>query len=437
MDSSSATCMFSDHGSLKLPRYLAAFLRTSDQLEFNATVDDPAKELRVLRGGSQRPREILRVSIGCATRPIRDKRGEYYVRVEVVEPVLGIKQIHLRSEAVRDYFYFWNRGASDRKENTLYELLRVGHAASPAELRLAFKVRALELNSASAGQEEHRAIERAFNVLTHPELRACYDQLLFNPDTPALFPYGGFGSIIAAGELSANRDTFFASRILLFLPGYRTRHFRAPLRKVDFLDRSAVYRDSRRKVEVFLDEVLVPLSWDPTWNHWKNLVGTKFGIEATFVKCGKYRLRHGEWTLSVWETALPSRIKVTLPADVPATLATARATYRRFGQYFDAMHAVRERINREPLEWSDVERLCGQSGIPPGFDIAQIAWRPDYDPLYYNQLRKRSRKLFLYRGEFIFELERTIVVEIPEQGHATYVFSCPDDLERWVHDYSG
>jgi hypothetical protein len=51
-------------------------------------------------------------------------------------------------------------------------------------------------------------------------------------------------------------------------------------------------------------------------------------------------------------------------------------------------------------------------------------------------LHKRSRKLFLFRDEYIFELERAIVVELPEQGHATYVFCRPDNLEQWVRNYS-
>jgi hypothetical protein len=83
------------------------------------------------------------------------------------------------------------------------------------------------------------------------------------------------------------------------------------------------------------------------------------------------------------------------------------------------------------LQW-----LCDQAGIPSDFDITQISWKPDYDSFFYNQLRKRSRKLFLFRDEYIFELERAIVVEVPEQGHATYVFSRPSSLDHWVRDYS-
>ncbi len=36
----------------------------------------------------------------------------------------------------------------------------------------------------------------------------------------------------------------------------------------------------------------------------------------------------------------------------------------------------------------------------------------------------------------MFELESAVVVEVPEQGHATYVFSRPGDLEQWVREYA-
>jgi len=44
--------------------------------------------------------------------------------------------------------------------------------------------------------------------------------------------------------------------------------------------------------------------------------------------------------------------------------------------------------------------------------------------------------MFLFRDEYIFELERAIVVEVPQQGHATYVFSRPGNLDQWVRDYA-
>jgi hypothetical protein len=435
-DGSAIRCLLPEDRSLTLSHFLANFIKPTDQIEFDPTVADPVRELRVLQASERRPRELYFASIGYVTQPKADKRNQYFVRAEVVAARLGVKRIHLPSEAVRDYFYFANRRRPGSEEETLFDLLRTAPSASPTDLRLALKVRMIELQTEGARAEQLQAIERAFNVLANPELRSCYQALLLDPDAPVLFPYGGFGSILAAGELSADRETFFAGRILSFLPERRERRFRAPLRKIEFLDGYAVYRDSRRKAEVFLDQLSLPLPWDPTWNQWRHLVRTKFGVEATCVKSGKYRQRDGEWHLVAWETALPSRLKISLPADAPQVLADARKMHSRFGQFFDAIQGIRDRLEREPIERQELTRICSDLGIPLDFDIAQISWKPDYDSFFYNQLRKRTRKMFLLRDEYVFELERAIAVEVPEQGHATYVFSRPGNLEQWVREYA-
>jgi len=41
--------------------------------------------------------------------------------------------------------------------------------------------------------------------------------------------------------------------------------------------------------------------------------GAKLGVKATFIQSGKYHHRAGAWHLAQQETALPSRIEVTLP----------------------------------------------------------------------------------------------------------------------------
>lgn len=435
-DDSAIRCLFQDGNSLTLSRFLAISISPADQIEFDPTAVDPARELRLLQHSGRRPRELYFASIGYVTQPKTDKRNSYFVCAEIAGPRLGVKQIYLPSQTVRDYFYFANRRCPGCEDQTLFELLRTPASASPTDLRLALKVRMLELQTERAQSKQLRLVERAFNLLANPELRSCYQALLLDADAPAVFPYGGFGALLAAGELSADRETFFAKRIVLFLPERRERRFRAPLRKIEFLDGYAVYRDSRRRAEVFLDALSLPVFWDPTWNQWRHLASTKFGIEATFVKSGKYRLRDGEWHLVAWETALPSRLRISLPADASQVLADAKKTYSRFGQFFDVIQAIRDRLEREPIERQELGRICGDLGIPSDFDIAQISWKPDYDPFFYTQLRKRTRKMFLFRDEYIFELERAIVVEVPEQGHATYTFSRPGNLEQWVREYA-
>jgi hypothetical protein len=56
---------------------------------------------------------------------------------------------------------------------------------------------------------------------------------------------------------------------------------------------------------------------------------------------------------------------------------------------------------------------------------------------YYRQLRRRSRGLHLFRSEYIFDLEAAIVVETPQLGHATYLFSKPVSLTEFLSTYSG
>ncbi len=118
-----------------------------------------------------------------------------------------------------------------------------------------------------------------------------------------------------------------------------------------------------------------------------------------------------------------------------AQVETARTTYHRFGQFSGALDRVRERIEHEPMEREDLRRICWEMGIPGDFDIAQITWRPDYDQFFYQQLCRRARRLYLFREEYIFDLEKAAVVETPQLGHATYLFARPRGMEQFLAAY--
>ena len=300
--------------------------------------------------------------IGYVTQPEPDRRGELFVRAEVLESRLGVASLHIPNGAVRSYFYSADRGQDETNQPTLYAVLRTLPSATPGDLRLSYRMRRVELESDDAAKTELQRAERAFNLLAHPELRSCYDALLINPDAPALFPYGGFGQCVVSGELAEGGETFFVRRILSYLPDQRQRTFRAPLRRIDFLDTRAIYQDSRRKAEVHLDPIVLPLSWDPTWNQWKHLVGAKTGISGTFVAAGRYRLIAGEWQLVRWETALPSRLSLCLPPDAQVALSAAKRAYQRFGDHYDEIQRVRLRLEREPLDEQRYRLSAGNPG---------------------------------------------------------------------------
>ena len=74
--------------------------------------------------------------------------------------------------------------------------------------------------------------------------------------------------------------------------------------------------------------------------------------------------------------------------------------------------------------------------VPGDFDIAQISWRPDYDPFFYQQLSRRARRIYLFRDEYIFDLEKVVVIETPQLGNATYVFSKSRTMESFLATYT-
>src|SRR5260370_13479882 len=143
------------------------------------------------------------------------------------------------------------------------------------------------------------------------------------------------------------------------MPEQRHRPFRAPLRRCDFYNDRALYRDLGRKLEVCLDPGVLPLVWDATWNQWKHLLGTKAELKATFVLSGKYRRHRGQCVLVTWEIALTNRLQVKLPLDTQSQIEKARRAFHRFGQYSDALEGIRADIAKAPIEKKELQRICG------------------------------------------------------------------------------
>ena len=432
-------CHFNDGGSILLSNFLGTLIQSGDEINFPLPTGSAGagSEIYVDKTSfSGRTRDLYKAPISYAAQPKADKRDRLYVRAEVSKGRLGISSIHLPCEVIRDYFYVSTRRQRRERQTTLYDILRITSTASLAELRVAFRLRQLELNAAATHNGDSLTMELAFNILAQPELRACYDSLLKDPSAPALFPYGGLGSILVAGDRSRDGQTFFATQILSFQPEHQERRFHAPLRNFDFYDDRAIYHDARRKLEVTLDQSAMPIIWDATWNRWRHLLGAKVEFQGTFVQTGKYHHRNGQWHLAKWETALPSRIHVKVPANIAEQIEAARTSYHRFGEFSDALRQIRARIERQPLEREQLRSLCWDLGIPSDFNVVQISWKPDYDPLFYQQLCRQARRLYLFREEYIFDLPRAIAVETLQLGHATYLFSKPQSLETFLAAYT-
>lgn len=414
----------------ELPRLLRGFLRPSDILK-------PLSP-DITSAIIERPNPLshfLYTSIGCVSQPKQYKEGAgLLARVAIPTDSQDSIALFLSTNAIGQYFYALDRG---KAPNCLYTILGALETATSGDLRTAWRVRQLEFNLRAANPVERVWIERAFNILSQPDLRNCYDTLRRDEDATPVFPYGGFGSILVEGKFSANGKAFFADRILAYRPEMHSRKVSLLLRQCNFLADRAICRDLRRKLEVMLDPGLLPgVEWDITWNNWKHWLRTRIEVDATFVRAGKYRLRGREWILRTWFTALPSRLRVMVPEGVDSDVERAKAIQGLLSEHAEIVDRIRAEVYEQPVEHVQIQDWLDRLGASTHLKPQHVTWRPDYEPYYFEQLNRRSTTSFLFRDEYLFVWASVLIAEIPQSGHATYVFAKPEDVRAFMRRYS-
>jgi len=391
----SICCHLDDGSALSLPLFLGRFVRRADILR----IYSPHSVLVERSRSGNRIQCLLYSAIGYVAQPRLSENGAgFLARVELPERASGPKAMFLSGDCVRRYFY-----TLDGKARSLYALLDVSEIATLADLRTVWRVRELEAGLATGDPAGRPRIERAFNILAHPELRNCYEALRRDEDAPPVFPYGGFGSILVEGRLSNDGMAFFADRILAYKPEMHFRKASLLIRQCEFLADRVICRDRRRNLEVWLDAALLPgINWDLTWKHWKHWLRTRIDVDATFVRTGKYRLHKGEWTLRTWLTALPSRLRVSVPNCVTADIERAKAIHTLLGEHADLVGKIRAEVEKQPVEHVRIQEWFDQLAASTHLKPQHVTWHPDYEPYYFEQLRKRSATWFLFREEYLF-----------------------------------
>jgi len=156
LDGPSVRCA-TDGEDVLVPRIPASYLRPGDDLRV-AVFSSPIHEYLATQNGLRRQtRQLYFGRIGYVAQPKADKRGEHFVRAEVLESALGIRSLHLPNSSVRDYFYFFTQTPPGKRPPTLYEVLRTRPTATPADLRLSYRICRLEHESDSAAKPEIEA----------------------------------------------------------------------------------------------------------------------------------------------------------------------------------------------------------------------------------------------------------------------------------------
>ena len=383
------------------------------------------EEFLLLRA-DRRP-TVYFAAIGYARQPKETARGSVSVKVEIRESCANLRAIELPSSVLRDYFYVADRRRPFRNQPSLYAALGVGETVAPLELALAFRLRRLE--AVQRGDRRGLATwERVYNLLALPPLRAHYDELRRSPKAAVAFPGAGFGTLLVEGNWYGASGVFYASRILTYRAEHRRETLSFLFRKLDFFEGLATYHDGRRRREIFLNAGDLPQwTWDASWNQWKSYVGGKVTVTAEFWRTGRYRRQRGEdWAYDDWRTAFPSRLEAVPAEDLGSHIEQARERYRReSGFRAETIFLERELVAKKATEGGMLEDLCWDLGLPVGFEVAHINWKPDYDDRYYQRLKGRAVRVYLYKKEYIFELERHLVLEIPKSGTASYLFHKP------------
>ena len=312
---SKTECVFADGTAILVSTFLASFIRAGNELLFPVELEaaDAGTQIYIRNTNpEERRRDVFQAEISYATQPRKDKRDNLFVAAEVCGPSLGISAIHLRCETLRDYFDVGDRRRAWDRQPSFYELLRV-NPTYRRQSGLAFKLRSLELCIAHAPTGDLRALERAFNTLAQPELRACYHALRNDPASPVLFPCGGFGSLLVAEISQETGRRFTRPASYPFVPSKTSNSSKRRCERSRFIriTPSIVIHVIRLR---FSSTNIVAAVLGFELNQWKHLLGAKVGVKAPFIQSGKYQHRAGAWHLVKWE-APSSRLEVALPSE--------------------------------------------------------------------------------------------------------------------------
>ncbi|MCC6396661.1 MAG: J domain-containing protein, partial [Bacteroidetes bacterium] len=419
-------CRHADGGSTIVPLLVGRYLEIGDRI---ATIGSAGVLIDRCRANQRS--STLYASISHVSEPKQSKRGEWFVRAELAGSECPLTALLVSGDALRRYFYMMEPDESH------YSVLGCTPDTQPDALRIAWRLRNLELQACSKGRPEYARVERAFNILAHPDLRRCYDQLRVDENAAPLFPYGGSGSLWVEGDLADDGAAFFGRRIITYMPAMEQRKVFVPLRACEFLPDRIDYQDPRRRIELSIDETLLPeFHWDATWNSWGAWLSSSVEVTATFVKSDRIRFHKGEREVRTWLTAIPSRMSLRPPADLSADIEQARAIRRLLGDHVEVIERIRREAQRHPIEHSGMQSWFDELGVPPELRPEHAIWQRDFDAYYFNELRNRATTWFLFRQEFLFVLPTVIVSEVPKPGHATYVFAKPAALDPFMTAYS-
>lgn len=428
-------CELRDRRVLSLPLEWKNQISVTDHLHVSeeVTAVDRTTALHLERNG--RP-DLAQIPVLAASPPKRSRFGRSFVMLDTEGAQHGIERVLVTSEQIRDYFFAPNRGASWEEQPTWFDVLGVRPSSTPAEIRLAYRVRDLELKTVAnnSSQVTQTQLARGLQILMDPGLRREYMALLENPPYDVSFPPWTIGCLLATGK---RKDKLFVVKDLLrFVPHTEECNIRIALRWFRFEGPLAVYRDARKRLLIRFDTAVLPMQWTEEWNTWAHLALGTAVITATFWQQTRFRRVGTGFQAKIWSQPLASTLTIQNPSSLATKFEAARAFWKHFHPHAEIVALLRARIEEEPIEAQQAADWCVQRGVRAPVDARRINWEPDYDESYYRELAGRAKAVYLFRNEYLFLFESTIISEIPKPGHASYVFHQPSSLDSFLRNYA-
>jgi hypothetical protein len=97
---------------------------------------------------------------------------------------------------------------------------------------------------------------------------------------------------------------------------------------------------------------------------------------------------------------------------------------------------LRAHLEQEPMEAEQAVRWCLSRGVRPPLEARWINWEPDYEESYFRELATRAKAVYLFRNEYLFVWDQTVISEIPRTGRASYLFHPHTSLEGFLRRYA-
>ena len=380
--------------------------------------------------------DLAQIPTLAASRPKQNRNGRGFVMLDASGAQYEIEKVLVTTKQIRDYFFAPDRSNRWAVQPSWFEILGVRETSTPAEIRLAYRVRTLELKASSSQTTglTQAQLARGLQILSDPELRRDYLALREDANHDVSFPPWTKGCLLASGEKKGS--LFVVHELLRFVPHTEEKSVRMALRRFRFEGPVAVYRDPRKRILIRFDNAVLPLQWTEEWNTWAHLTLGSAKLKATFWQQTRFRRTEAGFQPTTWLQPVVSTLVIEGSAALASRFEAARAFWRHFHPHAEVVALLRARVEQESVEAGEAAHWCLSRGVRAPVDARLINWEPDYEESYYRELAARAKAVYLFRNEYLFLFDNTIVSEIPRAGHASYIFHPPNSLEAFLRQYA-